>query len=201
MKTYPSSNWRRLRFERCRIYRTRQKLVVLGIRKSYKRQMISRKSFWSWKVLIGSLVFHIIKITRIIITREFANNWRNTVTNIFEVPLIIFEKGVRLDFFNTLVTKTISSAKQNVTLLINPWIKLRHQDLINNVFVSMFGHRAYPWEVVLPISKTSFMTNFSVKSTVTYRSVRKARMIFSACLLICTSSGNSKAFLWSMILP
>ena len=34
-----------------------------------------------------------------------------------------------------------------------------------------------------------------------YLSVRNDRMMCSASLLMCTSSGNSRAFLWSMILP
>ena len=66
--------------------------------------MISRKSLGSGKIFGRRVIFHVVEVPRIVISCQFANNWRRTFANIIEIPLVVLEKSMRLDFLNTVVT-------------------------------------------------------------------------------------------------
>ena len=71
--------------------------------------MIAGKGFGSGKIFTRCIIFDVIKMPGVIVSREFNGQGRHTISYIIKVPLIVAKEGVRLDFLNSFVTKARGS--------------------------------------------------------------------------------------------
>ena len=89
----------------------RNVLIVLGISKSHKRQVVAGKGFGDGEILFGGVVVvDVVEVARVIIAAEVRNDRRNAISDRVEGPLIVDEEFMTFDLFHADPAQPLSSA-------------------------------------------------------------------------------------------
>ena len=64
---------------RCCRRRAGEELIVLAVGEADERQVVPRKGLRRWEVLVGRVVFDILKVRRVVVGRQVGNNGRHAV--------------------------------------------------------------------------------------------------------------------------